>query len=100
MKFDNVQTNKLTNLLRDFDPIRLDSVNKPEDLIELLVRYFEGRIMEENTYKKVLISLSLTIQGLSKDEVMEIVALVNRSLELPTMSGTTWYWSTRTSSLQ
>ena len=100
MNFDNVQTSKLAGLLRDFDPIRLDTVNSPEDLIELLVRYFEGRIMEEFTYKKVLISLSLTIQGLSKDEVMQIVILIDISLELLKMSGVILSWYIRTSSLR
>ena len=100
MNFDNVQTSKLAGLLRDFDPIRLDTVNSPEDLIELLVRYFEGRIMEEFTYKKVLISLSLTIQGLSKDEVMQIVILINISLELLKMNGVISSWYIRISSLR
>lgn len=48
-------------------------MNTAGELIELIVRLYEGRLINRDKYRGVLVAMCLTVKGLTRPEILSLV---------------------------
>jgi len=53
---------------------RIERTQGSGDLIELIVKLYDGKLMEKESYRTILVAMSLTVKGLTKQEILTVVS--------------------------
>ena len=84
-EFRSLRLDKLKEGISHFD--QLTSVATNEDLIQAILLHYENCLMSRTTYRQIIVSLTITSQGLSKLEILSLVARSDGRSTAATMSG-------------
>ena len=72
-ELEGLKLDAIKDTISKFGLYKLIEIKTTEDLLREVVVYYEKKLMDPSVYKKILVCLSLTSQGLKQEEIINFV---------------------------